>query len=134
LLANVLARQRAAEAGCREAWLYDDEQCVTEGSSSNAFIVDRDGRLITRPLGPAILGGITRAVVLELARAEGVPVVERPFTVTEAHEAREAFLTSTSSLILPVATIDGRAVANGAPGSLTCLLLERLLGHLRAST
>lgn len=128
LLPNVLARQRAAEAGCREAWLHDADGLVTEGSSSNAFIVDREGRLVTRPLGPAILGGVTRAVVLGLARVEGFEVVERPFSVTEAKEAREAFLTSTSSGVLPVTTIDGRPVANGCPGSLTL----KLLGCYRA--
>jgi D-alanine transaminase len=133
LLANVLARQQAAEAGCREVWLHDGEGRVTEGSTSNAFIVDRDGRLATHPLGPQILGGVTREVVLELARAAGVEVVERPFTVAEAQQAREAFLTSTSALILPVTAIDGRPVANGAPGSTTLMLLERYKDHLGAS-
>lgn len=123
LLPNVLARQRAAEAGCREAWLVDGQGLVTEGSTSNAYIVDREGRLVTRPLGPEILGGVTREVVLELARAAGVPVVERAFAVDEAREAREAFLTSTSALVLPVTSIDGRPVANGAPGSTTRRLL-----------
>jgi D-alanine transaminase len=123
LLPNVLAKQQAAEAGCREAWLVDGEGLVTEGSSSNAYIVDREGRLVTRPLGPEILGGITREVVLELARAQGIPVVERPFSVAEARAAREAFLTSTTSLVLPVTSIDGRPVANGRPGSVTGALL-----------
>jgi D-alanine transaminase len=123
LLANVLAKQQAAEAGCREAWLYDRDGLVTEGSSSNAYIVDRDGRLVTRPLGPEILGGVTREVVLELARERGIEVVERPFGVEEARSAREAFLTSTTSLVLPVTSIDGRPVANGRPGSTTAALL-----------
>lgn len=134
LLANVLARQRGAEAGCREVWLYDTEGLVTEGSSSNAFIIDREGRLVTQALGPSILGGVTRAVVLELAREAGIEVVERPFSVVEAKEAREAFLTSTSSLVLPVTTIDGQPVANGHPGSVTLGLLERYRARLdRAS-
>jgi D-alanine transaminase len=132
LLANVLAKQAGAEAGCREAWLYDADGLVTEGSTSNAYIVDRDGRLVTHPLGPRILGGVTRSVVLELARAAGIEVVERPFSVEEATRAREAFLTSTSSLVLAVTSIDGRPVANGAPGSVTTLLLERYGDHLRA--
>jgi D-alanine transaminase len=123
LLANVLAKQQAAEAGCREAWLYDEEGLVTEGGSSNAYIVDRDGRLVTRPLGPEILGGITREIVLGLARERGIGVVERPFGVEEARGAREAFLTSTTSLVLPVTSIDGRPVANGRPGSTTLALL-----------
>jgi D-alanine transaminase len=132
LLANVLAKQAGAEAGCREAWLYDADGFVTEGSTSNGYIVDRDGRVVTHPLGPKILGGVTRSVVLELARAAGVEVVERPFSVEEAKEAREAFLTSTSSLVLPVTAIDGRPVANGMPGSVTTLLLDRYRDHLRA--
>jgi D-alanine transaminase len=133
LLANVLAKQQGAEAGCREVWLYDADGRVTEGSSSNAYIVDRAGRLVTRPLGPEILGGVTRAVVLELARAAGIEVVERSFTVAEAHEAREAFLTSTSSLVLPVTTIDGRPVANGMPGSVSRELLRRYRAHIMAA-
>ena len=128
-LPNVLAKQKAAEAGCREAWLVDRDGLVTEGASSNAYIVDRDGRLVTRPLGPDILPGVTRSVVLELARDElGLRVVERPFTVEEARAAREAFLTSTNALVLPVTSIDGHPVANGKPGSVT----ERLLAAYAA--
>ena len=119
LLANLLAKQQAAEAGCREAWLVDREGRVTEGSASNAYIVDGEGRLVTHPLGPRILGGITRSVVLELAREAGIEVEERPFTLEEAKRAREAFLTSTTSLLLPVTRIDEQVVANGAPGSIT---------------
>jgi D-alanine transaminase len=130
LLANVLARQAGAEAGCREVWLHDGEGLVTEGSSSNAYIVDQAGRVITHPLGPEILGGVTRAVLLELARDLGIEVVERPFSRAEAAGAREAFLTSTSSLVLPVTTIDGRPVANGMPGSITSRLLEAYREHL----
>jgi D-alanine transaminase len=130
LLANVLARQGGAEAGCREVWLHDAAGHVTEGSSSNAYIVDRAGRLITHPLGPKILGGVTRSVVLELAQAMGVVVVERPFTLAEAADAREAFLTSTSSWVLPVTMIDGRTVANGMPGSITMRLLDAYREHL----
>lgn len=130
LLANVLARQKGAEAGCREVWLYDAAGRVTEGSSSNAYIVDPAGRLVTHPLGSEILGGVTRGVVLELARGLGIEVVERPFTLAEAAEAREAFLTSTSSLVLPVTTIDGRPVANGMPGSISTRLLDAYREHL----
>jgi D-alanine transaminase len=124
LLPNLLAKQQAAEAGCREAWLLDAAGRITEGASSNAYIIDPDGRLVTAPLGPAILGGVTRAVVLELARAAGIEVVERQFSLEEARGGREAFLTSTTSLVLPVTSIDGRPVANGKPGSTTCRLLR----------
>ncbi|GBD43872.1 D-alanine aminotransferase [bacterium HR40] len=119
LLPNVLAKQAATEAGCREAWLIGTEGEVREGSASNAWIVDGDGRLVTHPADRRILAGITRSVVLELARAHGIEVVERPFSLEEALVAREAFLTSTTSLVLPVTRIDGRAVANGRPGAIT---------------
>ncbi|MDF1587164.1 D-amino-acid transaminase [Marinimicrococcus flavescens] len=124
LLPNILAKQQAAKAGCREAWLLDEQGRVTEGSSSNAWIVDGEGRLVTRPLGREILGGITRSVVIELAKRDGIEVVERAFTLEEAKAAREAFLTSTTSLVLPVTAIDGTPVANGHPGSVTRRLAE----------
>jgi D-alanine transaminase len=133
LLPNVMARQRAAAAGCREAWLVDQAGCVTEGSASNAYIVDQGGRLLTHPLSERILGGITRAVVLELARADGIPVVERPFSVAEAQAAREAALSSTSSMLLPVTAIDERTVGNGHPGSVVRRLLELYDGHLQSA-
>lgn len=127
LLPNVLAKQQAAEQGAREAWLIDADGFVTEGSSANAYIVDQSGTIITRPLGGEILGGITRQNVFAAAKAAGVPIVERPFTVAEARAAREAFLTSTSSLVLPVTRIDGQSIGNGKPGSITCRLLDAYL-------
>jgi D-alanine transaminase len=130
LLANVMARQRAAEAGCREVWQLDLEGRVTEGAGSNAYIVDGEGRVVTRPLGHEILGGVTREVVFELARAEGIDVVERPFTVDEALSAREAFLTSTSSLVLPVTRIDGGPIGDGRPGPTSAALLRRYQEHI----
>jgi D-alanine transaminase len=132
LLPNVMARQQAAAAGCREAWLVDRAGLVTEGSASNAYIVDHDGRLVTHPLSPRILGGITRSVILELARADGIPVVERPFSVAEAQAAREAALSSTSSMVLPVTAIDERTVGNGHPGSVVRRLAELYDGHLES--
>ena len=131
LLANVMARQQAAVAGCREAWLIDQAGCVTEGSASNAYIVDHDGALVTHPLSERILGGITRSVVLELARADGIPVVERPFSLAEAQAAREAALSSTSSLLLPVTAIDDRSVGNGHPGTVVRRLLTLYDAHLQ---
>ena len=89
---------------------------VTEGASSNAWIVSRDGVLITRPLGNDILPGITRSVVLDLVKAQGLSFEERAFTVEEAYDAREAFVTSASQIVQPVVRIDGRPVGNGAPG------------------
>jgi D-alanine transaminase len=116
LLPNVLAKQTAREQGAREAWFVDRQGRVTEGSSSNAWIVTRDGKVVTRHADHAILKGITRAVVLEALKEQGLELEERPFTVEEAHRAREAFITSASQIVLPVVKIDGRPVGNGAPG------------------
>lgn len=131
LLANVLAKQDAAGHGAREAWLLDREGIVTEGGSTNAWIVDADGVLRTHPLSPGILGGVTRAVVLELARAHGLAVAERAFAGAELDRAREAFLTSTTSLVLPVTRIDGRAVGDGRPGPVTRTLMAAYDRHVR---
>jgi len=125
LLPNVLAKQAAREQGAREAWLVDGQGRVTEGASSNAWIVDRDGTLITHPLGHEILPGITRSVVIDMARAQGIRFEERAFTVEEAHAAREAFITSASQIVLPVVRINGRPVGNGGPG----LIATRLRRH-----
>ena len=133
LLPNVLAKQAAVEQGAREAWLVDGTGHVTEGASSNAWIVSRDGVLITRPLGTDILPGITRSVVIEVARAQGLTFEERAFSVEEAYGAREAFITSASQLVLPVTQIDGRPVANGAPGSVATALRRDYHRHAEAS-
>ncbi len=122
LLPNVLAKQAARDQGGREAWLVDARGYVTEGASSNAWIVSRDGVLITRPLGNDILPGITRSVVLDLVREQGLSLEERAFTVAEAYDAREAFVTSASQLVQPVVRIDGRPVGNGAPGLMASAL------------
>ncbi len=122
LLPNVLAKQTAREKGAREAWFVDEQGLVTEGSSSNAWIVTRDGKVITRPADHSILKGITRAVVLNVMKAQGLELEERPFSVEEAYQAREAFLTSASQLVLPVVRIDGRPVGNGAPGLIASAL------------
>jgi len=116
LLPNVLAKQIARDRGAREAWLVDARGYVTEGASSNAWIVNRDGKLITHPLGNDILPGITRSVVVDMLKAQGLAFEERAFSVDEAYAAREAFITSASQIVLPVVSIDGRPVGNGAPG------------------
>jgi len=116
LLPNVLGKQAAREQGAREAWFVDKAGGVTEGASSNAWIVSRDGKLVTRALGHEILQGITRTVVLDAIKAQGLQVEERAFTVEEAYGAREAFVTSATQAVMPVVSIDGRPVGNGAPG------------------
>lgn len=115
LLAPSLAKMAALEAGAKDAWLVEDGY-VTEGSSNNAFIVTMDGKLVTRQLSSDILHGITRRVVLEIAKREGLTVEERPFTPEEAYEAAEAFITSASSFVMPVVKIDERILGNGVPG------------------
>ena len=122
LLPNVLAKQAAREQGAKEAWLVDEQGRVTEGASSNAWIVTRDGKLVTRPLSGDILPGITRSVVIDLIAREGLGFEERPFTVEEAYAAREAFVTSASQLVMPVVQIDGRPNGNGAPGLIASAL------------
>lgn len=131
LLPNVLAKQRAREAGAYEAWQVDGDGMVTEGSSTNAWIVTRDGTLVTRALGHDILAGVTRRTLLALARADGMTVEERPFTVDEARRAREAFISSTTSLALPVVAIDDAPVANGRPGSIAGRLRALYLDYMR---
>ena len=122
LLAQVLAKQAAAEAGAYEAWMTE-EGFVTEGSSSTAFIVTKAGAIVTRPLTNEVLPGLTRKALLELAREQDLDIEERRFTPAEALDAAEAFFTSASALVMPVVRIDGREVGShdhkGAPGPLT---------------
>jgi D-alanine transaminase len=133
LLPNVLAKQSAREQGAREAWFVDRDGCVTEGSSSNAWIVTRDGKVVTRPADQAILKGITRTVLIETIAAQGLKLEERAFTLEEAHGAREAFITSASQIVLPVVSIDGRPVGNGAPGLVASALRRDFHSHAKIS-
>ncbi|MEP4334795.1 MAG: aminotransferase class IV, partial [Roseobacter sp.] len=100
------------------------ENKVTEGGSTNAWIVTKDGTLVTRPAESGILSGITRAVVLELVERDGISFEERPFSVEEAKEAREAFVTAASTLVMPVVKIDDTILGNGHPGSVATRLRE----------
>lgn len=133
LLAQVLAKQAAAEAGCQEAWMVDLEGYVTEGSSSTAFIVTKAGAIVTRPNSQEILPGCTRMAVLALAERERLTFEERAFSVAEAHDAAEAFLTSASNLVLPVVAIDGRAIGDGVPGEHAKKLRALYLKFARAT-
>jgi D-alanine transaminase len=130
LLPNVLGKQTAIERGAYEAWMVDSDGLVTEGTVSNAWIVTRDGVLVTRPDDAAILGGITRAVVLGLAEGLQMRCECRGFSVDEARGAAEAFLTSTTSLVKPVIAIDGTTVGTGGIGPLTSRLLQAYLEHI----
>ncbi len=116
LLANVLAKQAAREAGAFEAWFVDRDGRITEGSSTNAWIVTDKGVLVTRDATRGILRGTVRGVVMEVAAAAGIAFEQRAFSVSEAHAAREAFVTSAMSAVTPVVSIDGRPVGGGTPG------------------
>jgi D-alanine transaminase len=133
LLPNVLAKQAARSQGAREAWLVDKSGHITEGSSSNAWIINRDGKLLTRHLDHGILPGITRAVLIESLKSHGVELEERAFTVEEAYAAREAFITSATQSVMPVVSIDGRPVGNGAPGIVTTALRRDYHGFAELS-
>lgn len=122
LLANVLAKQHAREHHAFEAWFVDRDGFVTEGASTNAWIVDATGVLRTRNLGHEILPGITRGEVLPLCRQLGVEVNEKPFTVEEAKAAREAFLTAASIGVMPVVSVDERKIGTGKPGPVAAAL------------
>jgi D-alanine transaminase len=122
LLPNVLARQAAIEQGARDAWFVSKDGMVTEASSANAWIVTAAGKLVTRHADHGILRGITRTVLFDAIKANGLLVEERAFSLEEAHKASEAFITSASQIVLPVVRIDGRAVGDGKPGPVAIAL------------
>src|SRR6185369_8631803 len=116
LLPNVLAKQAARESGAYEAWLVDDKGCITEGASTNAWIVTTDNELVTRQTDNGILAGITRGTLKKIAGDLQLKFVERPFTLAEAQKAKEAFITSATSFVTPVVKIDDERVGDGRPG------------------
>jgi D-alanine transaminase len=134
LLPNVLAKQAAREAGAFEAWLVDDLGFVTEGASTNAWIIDAEGVLRTRDTNANILRGVTRKNLIEIADEAGVPVSPRPFTVEEAKQAKEAFITAASTFIMPVVEIDGAKIGDGAPGPVAKRLRALYLGAAASTT
>ena len=117
LLPNVLAKQSAREAGAFEAWFVDRAGFVTEGASTNAWIVTPDGALVTRQADEAILNGVTRAALIDIAAKLGLRLEERPFTPREAQGAREAFFSSATTIAMPVVSIDGKTIGEGRPGT-----------------
>jgi D-alanine transaminase len=133
LLAQVLAKQAAAEAGAGEAWMIQDGK-VTEGGSSSAFILTQDDVIVTRHNGSEILPGCTRKAVVKLAEERQLRVEERPFSIEEALKAKEAFITSASSFVQAVISIDGKQVANGKPGPITDRLREIYIDFARATS
>jgi D-alanine transaminase len=132
LLAQVLAKQAAAEAGAGEAWMIEDGK-VTEGGSSSAFILTQDDVIVTRQNGSEILPGCTRKAVVKLAEERQLRVEERAFSVDEALKAKEAFITSASLFVQPVVSIDGKTVANGKPGPMATRLREIYVDFAKAT-
>jgi D-alanine transaminase len=133
LLAQVLAKQAAVAEGCQEAWMFDDDGMVTEGASSSSFIITKQGAIVTRPNDSSILPGCTRKAIVALAEGRGLSIDERAFSVTEALDAAEAFITSASTFVLPVVSIDGDPIGAGIPGDRTKRLRELYISFARAS-
>ncbi|WP_417229590.1 D-amino-acid transaminase [Brevundimonas sp.] len=131
LLPNILAKQAARDRGAYEAWFVDDMGLVTEGSSTNAWIVDEHGKLRTRDTQANILRGITRAAVLDLVAGEKIELDERPFSVDEAKRAREAFFTAAGAFVMPAISIDGTTIGDGTPGPVTRKLRALYLEQAR---
>jgi len=133
LLPNVLAKQAARERGAAEAWFIDEMGLVTEGASSNAWILDKEGVLRTRDTQANILRGVTRKSLLEVIADEGLKVEERPFTPQEAREAKEAFITGAGTLVTPVTSIDGQPVGDGKAGPVATRLRQLYIERARSA-
>ncbi|KRA61355.1 D-amino acid aminotransferase [Caulobacter sp. Root656] len=133
LLPNALAKQVARERGAVEAWFVDEMGLVTEGASSNAWIVDAEGRLRTRDTQANILRGITRSTLLDVIAEAGLPVAEQPFTVEEAKAAREAFITGAGTLVLPIVSVDGAQIGDGQPGPVATRLRRLYIERAKAA-
>ncbi len=131
LLANVLGKQEAREANAFEAWQVDEDGYITEGTSTNAWIVTTSGDLVTRNASTSILNGVTRLAVLEAVVEVGVDIIERPFTPQEALEAREAFITSSTSHVKAVTRINGQSIGNGHVGDLTNRVLDAYVEYVK---
>ena len=127
LLPNCVAKTKAKNLGAYEALMVDGDGFITEGSSSNAWIVTHDGELITRPTSYDILSGITRKAIISLAEKRNLKVVERPFTPQEALDAAEAFVTSATSIVTPIGRLDGQNISDGAPGPVASALRQSYL-------
>lgn len=131
LLPNALAKQAARERGAIEAWFVDDMGLVTEGASSNAWIVDAEGTLRTRDTNANILRGVTRSTLLEVIREAGLRINEKPFTIAEAQAAKEAFITGAGSLVTPITQIDGVRLGDGQPGPVAIQLRRSYIERAR---
>lgn len=119
LLPNVMAKQKAKDAGAFEAWFVDDDGQITEGTSTNVWIVTHDNVLVTRDASKGILKGITREGVFMTAERLQLKIEERRFSVLEAQNAKEAFITAATTVVVPVVKIDGKIVGEGTPGEIS---------------
>jgi D-alanine transaminase len=133
LLPNVLARQEAIARGARDAWFVDEHGMVTEAASANTWIVTEAGTVVTRPADHHILCGVTRMVLLDVIKAQGLTLEERAFALDEAKAAREAFATSATQIVVSVVQIDGRAVGDGKPGPVAAALRRAFHGKAERS-
>ena len=134
LLPNVLGKQAARTAGAQEAWQYDEEGFITEGTSTNAWILDHNNNLITRYLDEAILSGVTRLTVIHLAETEGIKIVEQPFSIDDVKNCKEAFFTSSTSFLTPVTQINDTVIGDGSPGEFTKKLLLSYMNYIDERT
>ncbi len=132
LLAQVLAKQAAAEKGCQEAFMHEDG-VITEGGSSTIWVVTKDGTLVTRPNSQKILPGCTRAALEALVKESGIVLESRPITLDEARQAKEAFITSASSFVMPVVALDDAPIGEGVPGPVAKRLREHYIAFARAT-
>ncbi|OYU70172.1 MAG: D-amino acid aminotransferase [Alphaproteobacteria bacterium PA2] len=133
LLPNAMAKQAAKEQGGAEAWFVDELGFVTEGASSNAWIVKADGTVKTRDTNANILRGVTRYTLLDILQAEGISVDQSPFTPAEALAASEAFITGAGALVLPVVVVDGKPVGNGKVGPVASRLRRLYIEQARST-
>ena len=133
LLPNVLAKEAGHTAGAYETWFVDRDGFVTEGASTNAWIVSAGGALMTRPADHGILWGVTRGVLLDVVRGEGIRLEERAFSLAEALKAKEAFLTSATNAVMPIVKIDGKAIGDGKPGPVSKRLRQARLAAVEVS-
>lgn len=131
LLYACMAKEQAKAQGADDAWLVKDGW-VTEGTSNNAFIITHDGAVVTRELSRALLPGITRGALIDLVNQNDLRLEERAYTLEEAKGAAEAFITSSTSFVYPVVTLDGQAIADGKPGALTQRLRQLYIDHALA--
>lgn len=130
LTAQVLAKQAAAEKGSTEALLFDENGFITEGASNNAWMVDKNGNLVTRPTSNSvILKGVTRNAMQAICKKKKIKIIERPFSVKEVYKAKEVFVTAATSLVVPVVEIDGHKIGDGKPGALTSAILDMYMAY-----